>query len=140
MRLPSRVVAIAIARDFRMFADSTGTYKVEDLSTPQFADLLPYAESMQLQWLLEDVAVNEIDWNLDAYPGWDRDHELAPVALFAADQTAIGSLMSNITTLTPATHYMRHLRLQLRWRLRAGVTVPKEAKFSAVIYVTLKGV
>lgn len=144
MAVRSRVVAIPFALKFRMFADSTSTYKYDDLDLPELAGLLPQAESMQLQWLLDDVATNEIDWNVDFFAGWDRDHELTSLPFFGSgatpsDQTTSGPGMSAITNISASTHYMQHARLQLKWRLHTGVSVPKEATFSGVLYVTLKG-
>lgn len=135
----NRVVAIVLLDKLRMFADSTSLYKVQDLDVRQLQGLLPLAESIEVQWLLENVATNEVDWNIDAYPGWDRDHENSVVSFFAVDQSATGAQMSAITNLVKAQHYMRHLRLQAKWRLHTGVGAPKEARLSAVAYVTLKG-
>jgi len=135
----NRVVAIVLLDKIYLLADSTATYKVKDLDIRQLQGLLPYAESIEIHWLLENVATNEIDWNIDAYPGWDRDHELSAVACFGTDQTAPGPQMSAITNLLKSQHYMRHLRLQAKWRLHVGVGAPKEARLSAVAYVTLKG-
>ncbi len=143
MAVRSRVVAIPFTLKFRMFADSTSTYKYDDLDLPELAGLLPHAESMQLQGLL-DVGINEIDWNVDFFAGWDRDHELTSLPFFGSgatpsDQTTAGPGMAAITNIPATTHYMQHVRLQLKWRLHTGVTVPQEATFSGVLYVTLKG-
>ncbi len=138
MSIRSRVRPIALVFQARLFTDSTGTYKVLELDVPELEGLLPHAESLALEWLLDQVATNEVDWNLDAIAGWDRDHEVGPVALFAADQTAAGPGLATITNLTSAS-YRRHVRLQLKWRLHTGVSVPKEATFSAILYVTTKG-
>jgi hypothetical protein len=137
--IKSRVVAISLVDGLALFSDSTSTYKVEDLDIPELADLLPHAESLQLHWLLEDVAVNEIDWNIDAFPGWDRNHEAASVSFFAADRTDVGPVLAAITNVTAAVQYMKHFRLLLRWRLHTGVSSAKSGKLSAILYVTLKG-
>lgn len=121
-----------------MYTDSTGTWKVLDLDVPELQGLLPHAESMQLEWLLDQCATNEVDWNIDVIVGWDRDHEVAPFTAFASDQTASGAQLSTLTAWA-TSNYRRHVRLQLKWRLHTGVTVPKEAMFSAILYVTTKG-
>lgn len=144
MIFKSRVVVVPVVLRHRLFADSTTTYKLLDLDLPELQELLPHAESMQLQWLLDDVATNEVDWNVDFYAGWGRDHELAPLPFFGsgatpADLTAAGPGMANVTNVPAATHYMRHARPVLKWRLHTGVTVPKEAVFSGALYVTTKG-
>lgn len=87
---PSDVVAIVLCDGAWIYADSTSTYKVEDWVVRQLQGLLPRAVAMELHWLLEDVSANEIDWNIDAYPGWDRDHENAAVSFFGTDSTAVG--------------------------------------------------
>jgi len=138
MALRSRVVALPVAASLRLFTDSTGTYKVLDIDLPELEGLLPHAESIALEWLLDQCATNEVDWNIDAIVGWDRDHELAPFGVFAADQTTSGPGLATLTAWL-SSNYRRHVRLQLRWRLHTGVTVPKEAVFSALLYVTTRG-
>lgn len=138
MSFRSRVVAIPLVLDLRMFTDSTSTYKILDLDVPELEGLLPHAEALSLEWLLDQVATNEIDWNIDAFVGWDRDHELGAVAFFAADQTAAGPQLAVPANFTSG-NWRRHVRLQLKWRLHTGVSVPKEGKFSAILYVTTKG-
>lgn len=141
--MQSIVIAIPLAVDFSTFSDSTSTYKVHELDVPRMQDLLPHAASLQLHWLLDDVSSNEIDWNIDAYVGWDREHELAALPFFVsggnpADQTASGPGLAAITNLLASSHYMRHIRLLLKWRLHTGVSVPKQGTWSAILYVTLK--
>ena len=138
MPIRSRVVAIALADDLRMYTDSTGTYKVLDLDVPELEGLLPHAESIQLEWLLDQCAINEIDWNIDVFVGWDRDHEIASFTAFAGDQTASGAQLATLTAWATSS-YRRHVRLQLKWRLHTGVIIPKEAMFSAILYVNTKG-
>ncbi len=122
-----------------MFTDSTGTYKVLELPAAELQDLLPHAESLSLEWLLDQVATNEIDWNIDAITGWNRDNEAAAVAFFSPnDQTAAGPQVAAPANFTSAS-WRRHVRLQLKWRLHTGVSVPKEGRLSAILYVTLKG-
>lgn len=138
MALRSRVIALPIAAALRLYTDSVGTYKVLDIDLPELEGLLPHAESIALEWLLDQCATNEVDWKLHAYVGWDRDHELPPFAAFASDQTAAGPGLATLTAWA-SSNYRRHARLQLKWRLHTGVTVPKEALFSGVLYVTTKG-
>jgi len=135
----SRVVPIILVDALQIFSESTSTYKVEDLDVPELADLLPHAESMQLHWLLEDVVINELDWNIDAFPGWDRNHEASAIAVFATDKTDVGPQLAPVTTIAAATQYMKHLRMLLKWRLHTGVSTPKSGKLSIILYVTLKG-
>lgn len=141
--MQTSVIAVPLTLEVSLFADSTSTYKFHELNTPLLRELLPHAASLQLHWLLDDVASNEIDWNIDAYVGWDREHELAAVPFFVsggnpADQTASGPGLAAVTNLLASSHYMRHARLLLKWRLHAGVTVPKQGTWSAILYVTLK--
>lgn len=142
-RPQSIVVKIVLGEGIALFADSTSTYKLLDLNVVQIEDLLPHASAMTLEVLLDKVATNEIDWNIDAFPGWDRDHELAVVPVFGSgatpsDQTTAGPQLLAVTNITQASHYMQHMRLILKWRLHTGVSVAKQAAWSANLYVTLK--
>jgi hypothetical protein len=141
MTFRSRVVAIPIVTKHRMFSSSTSTYTIENLEDlEELKELLPHAESMQLHWLLDDVATNEIDWNIDAFVGWDRDHEITPAkSMLTTDATASGPGLAVTAGIVAATDYMRHCRLQLKWRLHAGVNTLKEAMISIILYVTTKG-
>lgn len=136
-RPQSIVVKIVLAEQIPLFTDDNN-YKLLDLKVEALENLLPNAASMTLEVLLDQVATNQVDWNIDAYAGWDRDHELAAAAFFAADQATAGPQLLAVTNVVAATHYMQHLRLVLKWRLRAGVTVPKRPFWSANLYVTLK--
>lgn len=138
MRIQSRVVAISIVVDARLFCDSTSVSKIVDLDVPELEGLLPHADSLMVEWLLDKVATNEIDWNIDGIVGWDRDHELSPVAFFASDQTAAGPQLAAPANFTSG-NFRRHCRLQLRYKLHAGVSVPKEGFLNVVLYVTTKG-
>jgi len=136
--MQSRVIPIALVIDARLFADSTSVAKVIDLDVPELQGLLPHADSLSLEWLLDQVANNEIDWNLVGIVGWDRDHEIAPVDFFSADQTAAGPQLGAPANFT-AGNFRRHCRVQLRYKLHAGVSVPKEGKLNVILYVTTKG-
>jgi len=139
MSLRSRVVTIPLAHELRLFTDvAGGAYKELDLDVPELDGLLPHAESMQLEWLLDQVANDQIDWNIEAFPGWDRNNEGSMVLFFNLDQSLAGAQLATITNFTTAS-YRRHVRPTLRWRLHTGVSVPKEARFSAILYVTTKG-
>lgn len=142
-RPQSNVVVVPLGDALPLFVDSTSTYKVLDLNTPQLRNLLPHAGGITLEVLLDDVATYEIDWNIDAYPGWDRDHELAAVPFFGSgasptDQSLTGPQLLAVTNVNPASHYMQHIRLVLKWRLHTGVSVPKQAAWSSRLDVTLK--
>lgn len=138
MSARSRVVPVLIADRLRLYADTGGT-RVFDVSAPEISGLLPHAESLQLQWLLEGVANNEIDWNIDAFTGWDRNHELPPASFFASPgMTTPGPGLATITNFT-ASNYFRHCRLQVKWALHSGVTTAKEGIYSAILFATLKG-
>lgn len=142
-RPQSIVVKIVLGEGIPLFADSTSGYKLLDLDVIQLRNLLPNAASMTLEVLLDDVATNEIDWNVDAFPGWDRDHEIAAVPFFGtgatpSDQTTAGPQLLAVTNVAAGTHYMQHMRLVLKWRLHTGVSVPKQAAWSGNLYVTLK--
>jgi hypothetical protein len=140
MTLRSRVVGIPIVTKHRMFSSNPNAYTIENLEDlEELKELLPHAESMQLHWLLEGVLVNEIDWNLDPFVGWDRDHELAAKPMLTTDSTAPGPGLAVTAGIVAANDYMRHCRLQLKWKLHAGVSTPKEATLSAILYVTTKG-
>jgi hypothetical protein len=131
-------VTIPLAHEVRLFSDlANSTYKDLDLEPPELAGLLPHAESIQLEWLLDQVTNDQIAWNIEAFPGWDRNNEGPMVLFFGTDQSAAGPQLATITNFTSAS-YRRHVRLALKWRLFSG-TVAKEARFSAVLYVTTKG-
>lgn len=134
MRTRSRVLSIVLCDRERLFTDS-GTFRSRELEVPELTELLSSAESLSLEWLLDGVATNEVDWNIDAYTSWDRAHENTPVSFFAAVQTTAGPGLANPSNFTSAS-WTRHCRLQLKWALHTGVTVPKEALLSAVLYVT----
>ena len=139
MELQSRVVAIELLSEVSLFTDSTSTDKTMDLEVPELEGLLPHAESLSLEWLLRDCLPNEIQWNILAYVGWDRENELpSPVAFFSTVQSATGPQLAALTNVS-TSNYRRHMRLVLQWRLVSGVSVPKQGTLSAILYVTTKG-
>lgn len=138
MRPASIVVAIPLAEAMNLFAESTSNYQSHQLETPMLRDLLPHAASMSLHVLLDGLAVNEIDWNIDAYAGWDREHELTSVLFYSSDQTAVGPQILAVTNVSASTHYLKHMRLVLKWRLHTRVSAPRRGRWSAILYVTLK--
>lgn len=138
MSMKTRVVAIALLNEVRLFTDDATGWTNLDIEAPELEGLLPYADSLQIQWLLDQVGAEQIEWNIEAYVGWDRNHELsAPVAFFATDQSTAGPGLATLVNFSSA-HYFRHVRLRLRWRLN-GATSAKSAVLSANLYVTTKG-
>ena len=139
MAFRSSVVAIPILEDRRLFTDSTSTYKTLDLEVPQFGRAAASLRiPAQLEVRLDQVSNNEVDWNIDAIAGWDRNHENSAVAFFASDQSTAGPQMLSPSNFVTST-WRQHVRLQLQWRLHTGITAPKEGKYSAILYGTTKG-
>ena len=139
MELQSRVVAIELAMNLSLFSDTSASTKKLDLDVPELEGLLPHAESLSLEWLLRDCGPNELEWNVMAYVGWDRENELpSPAAFFATFQSATGAQLATLTNVS-STNYRRHSRLVLEWKLVTGVTTPKQGTWSAILYVTTKG-
>ncbi len=144
MGVRSRVIGILFAPRRNEFGSRTNTSKVEGRDVPEPEGLVPHRESIQHRWLLDDVGINEIDWNVDLFAGWGDDHEVTSLPFFGngatpTDQTTAGPGMVAITNIPATTHHMQRVRLQLKWRLHTGVTVPREATCCGVLYVTLKG-
>lgn len=134
----TRVMEILLVDGMELYADSTSTYKTLDLVVPQLEGLMPHAEKVWVEALLTNCSQDEIDWNVDTYSGFDRDHENAAVAFFAADQSAAGSTRLDAANWTTAD-YRRHTRLALRWRLHNGVGTPKNGRFSLSMFVQTWG-
>lgn len=142
MAFRSRVVSVPLALDLLLFSDAAGAgYKTLALDAPELDGLLPHADSLQLEWLLDQVGNGEIEWNILAYVGWNRDNELpSPVEFFnpASEPSNAGPQLASPSNFT-SSNWRRHVRLVLRWRVKAGATPPKQAKFSAILHVTTKG-
>lgn len=136
----TRVVPITICLKLPVFSSSEGTYSTLDLDVPEMQGLLPQSDSIDVHWMLNNVAVDIIEWNIVGYAGFDRDHEVTGLAFFNTDQAAIGSQKLAATNFPSSTHYQQHVRLQLRWKLKDVATpVPSTGELSIVLYVTTKG-
>jgi len=138
MSFRSRVVSIAICVDQRLFSSDNANYTTVDLDVPELDGILTHADSLACEWLLDRVATNDVDWNIVALVGWDRDNEQPPVNFFASDQSTAGSQLAAPANFTSG-NWRRHCRLQLIYKLHAGVTVPKEGRLNLVLHVTTKG-
>lgn len=125
--------------DFAISTDSTSysTAKSLSLDIPELEGLLPHAEAIWLEALLLNCADNEINWNIDARVGYDRDNEGSPVAFLAADQTLSGS--TRVDSSLASSNHRRHARLTLKWKLHTGISVMKQARISLTLYVKTVG-
>jgi hypothetical protein len=138
--MKSRVLEIVLVEDFAVYADVVGTYRTLNLDVPELEGLLPHAETIWVESLLTNCANAEIGWNIDAYVGFDRDHEIGPQKFFTNDLNTADSLRTDANNFTAPNFYRRHARLVLKWTLASGVTSPKQGKLSAVLFVKLVGV
>lgn len=139
MSFQSRNIEIPLIDNQIIYADSNSTYKLLFLDVPALEGLLPHAEGLWVESLLMNCAVDEIDWNIDAFVGFDREHELQNAqAFFASDVSTIGSQKLDASNLTSA-YYRRHARLVVRWKLHSGST-PKQGNLSIVLYVKTVGI
>ncbi len=138
MSFRSRVVSIALCVDQRLFSSDNQNYTTIDLDVPELEGLLTHADSLACEWLLDRVANNELDWNIVARVGWDRDNEISAVNFFASDQSTAGAQLATPANFTSG-NWRRHCRLQLTFKLHSGVTVPKEGRLNLILHVTTKG-
>jgi len=69
MSFQSRNIEIPLIDNQIIYADSNSTYKLLFLDVPALEGLLPHAEGLWVESLLMNCAVDEIDWNIDAFVG-----------------------------------------------------------------------
>ena len=137
MPFRSRVVSIPICVDQRMFSSDNANYTTIDLDVPELEGILTHADSLLCEWLLDRVASSELDWNLVARVGWDRDNEIGAVNFFSPDQSTAGPQLAAPANFGSG-NWRRHCRLQLIFKLHSG-TVPKEGRLNLILHVTTKG-
>jgi hypothetical protein len=135
--IPSRVVVIPLVDDLQIYADSSSNYRTLNLDVPELQGLLPHAEAVWVEACLTNCADGEIDWNIDAFVGYDRDHELSAVSFFSSVQNTAASVKVDAANLTNS-YYRRHARLVLKWKATVTSTV-KSGKISVILYVRTAG-
>ena len=71
-----RTVLISLLKDYPVVTDSDNDTTAY-LEVPELEWLMPYAESVELMYVVTEAAASDISWNFDVYYGMDRNHEAA---------------------------------------------------------------
>jgi hypothetical protein len=131
-----RTVLISLLKDYPVVTDSDND-TTADLEVPELEGLMPYAESVELMYVVTEAAASDISWNFDVYYGMDRNHEAAaPVDLLAANITTVAP--NRVASTITSDKYQMHWRLRLKYK-RATASGTRRARITAILLVKTVG-
>lgn len=130
---------VSLFQHFRLntngVAGSAGVYAYIDLDVPALGRLLILAEELTIVHVQSGGPTgNELEWNIELIPGYDRNNEKPAVALVPADIVADGTNRNAAYTVT--ADFLPTGRLRIRHKNKNTISGVRSALIGAYLLVT----